>query len=301
MASSSSDESDSSDGPGPAKRRHLALPGCIAGLYAAGPRGLGGGTAHQGRARRVPHVEGNFPCFVYLAVRATPEWCRSADVCAKALRALASRCPDNECSGAGGAGEVHLVDTAEPGWHVSLGPTVYLRHQFIKPLLERLEAVVARMLGPGGALPPVFFEEPVEVFVAPEGDRFFGGLVAAEASRGTLRQLAAAVREVMQGLGLVDVAAAGAMPIEAMRFHCSLVWSLASIRPALAAQGVERLESPWGESWRLAPTGPVCTVQEGAPWQGPALAEPAVHVRVGQRTSIFGRAAAGEASSQESE
>lgn len=260
-AASSSSSSSGEDADRPAKRRKLPA---ASGLFGPGARRGEDPAAHQGRTRRVAHVDGNYATSVYLPVPATAAWRRCAEACAAELRALVASDP-------GSLGrEVHVVDADKGlGWHVTISPLLMLRRHLISPLLQKLEALAAN-----APASPVFFESHVDVFVSQAGDRFFAAVPVADTSAAWLRRAAADVLGIAESLALMQKAP----DVQQMRLHCSLAWTLGDPRPGLEAAGAERCETAWGTSWRL-----------GGGLRGEALRSPgrALHVRVGERDSAF--------------
>lgn len=271
MASeSSSEEGSESEGGGAnstSKRRRLTVPAVISRLFV---REEENPALHDGRTRRVPHIEGNYATSVYLHIEPTQQMKHQADDCMSVLRGLSGV---GDCSGDQAANQIHRVDPhAAPGWHVSLGPLLILRRQFIKPLLSQLEKVAANTNFSG----PLVFEDGFEILEAQRGDRWFAGLLLAEASAHQVRTLAADVLAVASGLGLLEKQP----PAEALRLHCSLAWTLANPRAGLGAEATECHESAWGRSWHIKKKA-----GEDAITAMSQLLD--LHVRVGDRVSKF--------------
>ena len=116
------------------------------------------------------------------------------------------------------------------GWHVSFGPTLMLRAQFIAPFVSRLGRSVEG-LGPVGT---VHFDAGIEIFASNDGGRFFAGPVVSEACRQKCQHAAFAVSEATKTLALVEKPLA----VEEMRFHCSLAWTCVNLAASLVSVGI---------------------------------------------------------------
>lgn len=219
--------------------------------------------------RRVAHVEGNYATLVYLPVPATASWCRCADMCLRRLQQLAGSAD----------AQVHLTERAKgPGWHVSLGPLLMLRQQFIEPLLNELCSAVGKA---GQHASPVLFDDEVWVLSSRARDRFFAAVLPMEASAVRLSAVARGALAASTALGLEAPA-----PADEMRLHCSLAWTVADLLPGLLAAGAERFDSAWGSAWRLPCAPPGGGGSSGEPLAGRLKAPgKAVCVRVGERTT----------------
>lgn len=265
----SSEEGSESEDEGPhstSKRRRLSVPAVISNLFARDENP----TLHDGRTRRVPHVEGNYATWLYLQIEATPQMKRQADECMSVLQRLAPVCNSADDHA---TSQIHRVDpNSAPGWHVSLAPLLILRRQFIKPLLSQLGkvAINANLSG------PLVFEDGFEILEAQHGDRWFAGLLLAEASAHQVRNLAASVLAVASRLGLLEKHP----PTEALRLHCSLAWTLANPSAGLVSEGAECHKSEWGRSWHVPKSAGEDTVNATAPVHD-------LRVRVGDRVSKF--------------
>eukprot|EP00811_Abedinium_folium_P003788 NODE_13485_length_1163_cov_1.852317.p1 GENE.NODE_13485_length_1163_cov_1.852317~~NODE_13485_length_1163_cov_1.852317.p1 ORF type:complete len:382 (-),score=81.81 NODE_13485_length_1163_cov_1.852317:17-1090(-) len=228
------DEEKQEYGGAVGKRRRLAVPGCITGLFAR----VEDPSAHQGRRRRVAHVDGDFATLVYLAVEPTRRWQRQAVSCQEALRRMAATT------------EVHLAErSGAPGWHVSLCRLHTLRCLFIDPLLQSLRKIASDIGAP--ARPLVFDDEHVDVFAAAHAERYFAGVSVAAASLGWVRGLADQVAGAFMAFGVPQEGSTSELSAGEMQPHCSLAWTLADLAPALAAVGAARHSSAWGVSWRV--------------------------------------------------
>lgn len=151
-----------------------------------------------------------------------------------------------------------------------------LRRQFIDPLLGQLEAMVSTT---EATVTSVLFQDGVEIFAPPECDRFFAAAVVTEASQRRLLSVAAGVSHSVEALGLLPSDRPRSM--DGSRFHCSLAFTAADLRPALALAGAERRESPWGVSWRLGDAN-VDGVAEALEVEADVL-----HVKVGEKIYPF--------------
>nr|ABI14341.1 unknown [Pfiesteria piscicida] len=262
---SSSDSSGSASSP-PRTRRRLTLPHALRGLEAPGPRD--NSADHGGRYRRVPHVDGNFAAWIFLAVPSAAAWRRRSAGSAAVLRRLA-----------GSSAEVHITSDASDGsalgCHVTLSPMLTLRRQFIDPLLAQLRRTLCTVRA-ADAVSTLQFSNEDWVFSSAECDRFFAGVLLEEASAAPLRHVAAALLLAASELCLTPQAP----PTQEMLLHCSLAWTVADLRPGLEAAGAERFESSWGVAWRLR-SAPVA---ESSPLEAPLSA---VSVRVGERTTLL--------------
>eukprot|EP00971_Amphidinium_carterae_P126565 2507588-Amphidinium_carterae.1 len=241
-ASTVSDTSETSSGSSDDEGRpRLSLPSAIAGLFTAQHDDPG---LHQGRQRKVPHVDGNYATFVYLPVETGDEWQRCAVACASALEALVS-----QASTAGvAAKEVHIIGCEQaPGWHVSMAPSLSLRKQFNRPLLASMEKLVNQVEISCNAL---IFEPTIEIFAADSRDRYFAGVTVSASSGRTCLDLADKVTECMESLGLKQQCLHSSSSTR--RFHCSLAWTLTDLSATCGGiEGVQECTSPWGCSWVL--------------------------------------------------
>jgi len=249
------------------RRRRLALP--PAALLLGGPPPAAGGVGPTavdagGRTRRVPHVEGNFATQAYLEVPETAMWRRQAEVCAEALRRLVGS------NGTGALEKVHVTANKGIGWHVSLGPTLYLRHQFIGPLVEALGRTAAASSSRGGHR--LLFEEEIWVLASKDRSCYFAAVAVAGATTAWLRPLAAGVLRAATELGVLS----DAPDTASMRLHCSLAWTTQDLRGPLEALGVPLHETTWGLAWQL----PESVASAHDALQAPATA---LQVRVGER------------------
>ncbi|CAK0836786.1 unnamed protein product, partial [Prorocentrum cordatum] len=135
--------------------------------------------------------------------------------------------------------------------------------------------------------PAGFFDDAIDVFASREGDVYFAAVPVADASLEWLRGLSSKILAAVSSLDLAE----GELPAAGgMRLHCSLAWTLADLRPALAAAGARRRESAWGVSWHL-PDGP----RPAPPGAALGFSPGALRLRVGQRDEAmpFGGGAGG--------
>ncbi|CAL1132670.1 unnamed protein product [Cladocopium goreaui] len=249
-ASDASESSESSASSRPAKQRRLEVPSSLQSLFARSedPR------AHGGRTRRVPHVEGNFATLVFVPIKPKPLWEAIGSAAVAALQRL-------------GASEATMVAKEGTGWHISLSPLLMLRRQFIRPFEERLRKVVDSLQVPESLQEQIWFNETLDVFASPEGDRYFAGVSVSDASARWLRGLAQRLRGCAQDFGLEI----SDHDLETLQLHCSLAWTMSS----LTLPG-EPKESPFGRVWSLEDRLP----------QVPSLRAHALRLRVGDRTQV---------------
>lgn len=267
------DVEESDDETRRSKRPRLGVP---AGIHNMFRPTLENSAAHQGKVRRQPHVEGNYASLAYISVSGGEAWQQQTEACIRSLRRL------SELSGNPGAEVLGLDPKTGAGRHVSLGPLVMLRRQFVDPFLERIKAQVAAL---GIEQGTVSFQGEVELLSSKQEDRFFAAVAVEEASAIWLRRVAECVHRASSELGLLTGPAA---PATDMRLHCSLASTFADIRPSLVAFAATRRETGWGTSWSL----------QGMP---EAAALPSLRlrtratlvVRIGERVNIinFGTAA----------
>eukprot|EP00434_Breviolum_minutum_P019361 symbB.v1.2.017068.t1/scaffold1283.1/size126978/7 len=243
--------SSSSSSHGSPKRRRLEVPSALQGLFARAedPK------AHGGRTRRVPHVEGNYPTLVFLPVKPTSTWMAMADAAVALLKRL-------------GAGDASIVAQEGAGWHVSLSPLLMLRRQFIRPFEERLQKVVSALHVPESLQEQIWFNETWAIFSSAEEDRYFAGVSVSGASTRWLRALAEKLRGCAQEFGLQ-------IPnhdLDTLQLHCSLAWTMeTTLRLPKDPQ-----ESPFGCIWLMEDRLP----------KVPTLRVRALHLRVGDRTTV---------------
>ncbi|CAE8631428.1 unnamed protein product, partial [Polarella glacialis] len=176
--------------------------------------------------------------------------------------------------------EVHVIDaSAGPGWHISLGPLLLLRVQFVEPLLQKLRQLAGGLSLPLGSQ-AVSFDDSIEVLSSLDGGRYFAAVRVSEASEAWLRPLAASVLSAAKDLSLVPAAAES--PIEDLRLHVSLAWTVADLQPGLAKANASCQESSFGRSWTLSEQTAEADASEGL------LARPrAINVRVGERINAL--------------
>eukprot|EP00746_Dinoflagellata_sp_MGD_P106667 gnl/MRDRNA2_/MRDRNA2_44641_c0_seq1.p1 gnl/MRDRNA2_/MRDRNA2_44641_c0~~gnl/MRDRNA2_/MRDRNA2_44641_c0_seq1.p1 ORF type:complete len:270 (-),score=53.01 gnl/MRDRNA2_/MRDRNA2_44641_c0_seq1:112-921(-) len=228
-SSSSSEESEEEDDERPKKLPRLSLPGEIAGLF----QDSKASAPHQGRIRRVEHVDGNYATHITLPIEPSAEWRNALATCRKVMQSLVS------------SKQAEVNGFEEEQWHVSLSPLLMLRLNFIDTFLDATRNTIKRSRA-GNDLSEVFFESGLRIFAPKDFSRFFIGLVATKDSTKDLQSLLKSLQAAAAGFG-ID----GDLPWVSQQPHCSLAWTLDDLRPALKVSGAKKIESDWGVCWQL--------------------------------------------------